>query len=286
MSEDVDLLRRANALFGTPATAVPSLNIGETRSRAEALMAGAPSAAADAVQRSVSGVRSAVGTDEAMTRLVQRLSASHEEGQRSTRQVLEAALADRAPAADTPMGRAELRRRMAARLRDQHQHVSRSRSQSRALALRIRRLRYLRAVAARRRAGAPLPGGGNGRAAIIAAMKRALDIKGIHDPRARARWLRGVDTLTGRESGHNNGAVNTEDSNARKGTPSKYAFQFIEPTFRSYWEPGTPRAQSNLVSQGAAFINYAMGRYGVHADGSNLADRIQQADPRRGPRGY
>lgn len=286
MTDDVELLRRANALFGVPAGGPPNLNSSDVRARAEALVAGAPSAAAGAVERSVSGVRAAVGTDEAMARLVQRLSASHEDGQRSTRAVLEAALADRAPAADTPMGRAELRRRMAARLRDQHQHVSRSRAQSRALALRIRRLRYLRALAARRRAGAPLPGGGNGRAAVVAAIRRALDIKGIHDPRARARWERGMDLVAKRESNYNALAVNNWDSNAAKGTPSKGAWQFIEPTFRSYWEPGTSRNQSNLVSQACAFINYAMGRYGVSGDGSNLADRIQQADPRRGPKGY
>lgn len=37
-----------------------------------------------------------------------------------------------------------------------------------------------------------------------------------------------------RESNFQTGAVNNWDSNAKKGTPSKGLFQFIEPTFKSY----------------------------------------------------
>ncbi len=46
-----------------------------------------------------------------------------------------------------------------------------------------------------------------------------------------------------------------------------------------------PFANAHLA-QAAAFVNYAMGRYNVSADGSDLAQKIQQADPRRSPRGY
>lgn len=50
--------------------------------------------------------------------------------------------------------------------------------------------------------------------------------------------------------------------------------------------PGTSTNIHDLVAQACAFINYARGHYGVAADASNLADLIQQADPRRSPRGY
>ncbi len=285
---ELDLLKRAHELFGVPSSPPPSLSAGETRSRVDGLPAGSPEVARGAAERSFSGVRAAVGTDDAVVRAVERLVASHEAGQRSTRQVLDAALADRIPAADTPMGAREAARRRAARLRDQHRHVALSREQSRVLAGRIRRLRYLRMLLAERRGvnSSPPGGRGDGRAAILAGMRQALDIKGIGDPGARANWLRGADIVTGRESGHDNDAVNNWDSNARAGTPSKHAYQFIGSTFRAYHEPGTSLDQSNLVSQAAAFINYAMGHYGVRADGSNLAARIQQADPSRAPRGY
>lgn len=71
-----------------------------------------------------------------------------------------------------------------------------------------------------------------------------------------------------------------------RGTPSRGVWQFIAPTFAAYHEPGTSTNIHDLVAQACAFINYARGHYGVAADASNLADLIQQADPRRSPRGY
>ena len=129
-------------------------------------------------------------------------------------------------------------------------------------------------------ASSPVAGG------IDAAISRALDIKGITDPRARRNWATGMKVVTTRESGNDINAVNNWDSNAAKGTPSQGAFQFIEPTFRAYHEPGTSPFLRDPVAQGAAFVNYAMGRYNVSADGSDLAQKIQQADPTRPPRGY
>ncbi len=126
----------------------------------------------------------------------------------------------------------------------------------------------------------------SGRPAVLAAIRKALDIKGIHGPAARARWERGMDLVARRESNYNANAINNWDSNAVRGTPSKGAWQFIAPTFAAYHQPGTSRDIHNLVAQACAFINYAMGRYGVAADASNLADRIQQADPHRAPKGY
>ncbi|ORW52949.1 transglycosylase [Mycobacterium paraense] len=188
----------------------------------------------------------------------------------ATRLNLDAALTDAMPAADTPMGRREAMARMAGRLRAQHGHIVRSRARARQLALRLRRLRYPRTSAA----------------TVRTAIRKALDIKGIHDPVARARWARGMDLVARRESNYDAYAVNNWDSNAARGTPSKGAWQFIAPTFAAYHEPGTSASIHDLVAQACAFINYARGRYGVAADASDLADRIAQADPRRGPRGY
>ena len=125
-----------------------------------------------------------------------------------------------------------------------------------------------------------------GAATIGAAINRALDIKGITNPRARRNWETGMMVVSARESGHNPNATNNWDSNAAKGTPSQGAFQFIEPTFRAYHEPGTSPFLRDPVAQATAFVNYAMDRYGVSADGSDLAARIQQADPTRPPKGY
>jgi hypothetical protein len=125
-----------------------------------------------------------------------------------------------------------------------------------------------------------------GAANIRAAINRALDLKGITNPRARHYWETGMMVVSARESGHNPNAQNNSDSNAAKGTPSQGAFQFIEPTFRAYHEPGTSTNLRDPVAQAAAFVNYAMGRYGVSPTGEDLAQRIQQADPTRSPRGY
>ncbi len=95
-----------------------------------------------------------------------------------------------------------------------------------------------------------------------------------------------MDLVARRESNYDAYAQNNWDSNAARGTPSVGAWQFIAPTFAAYHEPGTSASIHDLVAQACAFINYARGRYGVAADASDLADRIPQADPRRGPRGY
>ena len=194
--------------------------------------------------------------------------------------VVDGAKADLTSATDTPIARREAVARMAARLRAQHRHVLNARRRAQLLTMRLRRLRY------RQRRGAMRGGQGSGHKAVVAAIRKALDIKGIHDPAARARWERGMDLVARRESNYNANAVNDWDSNAARGTPSKGAWQFIAPTFAAYHEPGTSRDIHNLVAQACAFINYAMGRYGVAAGATNLADLIQQADPRRSPKGY
>ncbi|MBY0440586.1 MAG: transglycosylase SLT domain-containing protein [Mycobacteriaceae bacterium] len=121
---------------------------------------------------------------------------------------------------------------------------------------------------------------------VRAAIRAALDIKGITNPVARAHWEAGMMTVADRESGFNPNAVNRYDENARQGNPSEGAFQMIGTTFRAYHEPGTPSNNHDLVAQAAAFINYVQDRYGVVSNGSNLEALVQQADPTRPPKGY
>lgn len=235
-----------------------------------------PPAAALRARNSAQGLRRSADTDRAVTGIIAAARAQHANASAATRTELHAARADTMPAADTPTGRREANARMAARLRAQHRHIVRSRSHAHLSALQLRRLHYARSR----------PAIGGGRAAVLAAIRKALDIKGIHDPAARARWERGMDLVARRESNYTAGAINNWDSNAAKGTPSRGVWQFTGPTFAAYHEPGTSPRIHDLLSQACAFINYARGHYGVAADASNLADRIQQADPRRAPRGY
>jgi hypothetical protein len=127
---------------------------------------------------------------------------------------------------------------------------------------------------------------GPGADAFRAAVRRGLDIKGIIDPVARANWETGLMVVAGRESDFSNTAVNDEDSNAADGNHSVGTLQFTRTTYEAYHEAGTSTDRRDNVGQVCAFINYAMGKHGVSADGSDLADKIQQADPTRPPKGY
>ncbi|OBB85203.1 transglycosylase [Mycobacterium sp. 852002-30065_SCH5024008] len=272
----VTALSRGHGLFAGETIAAP---VGSGHQHPEVRTDGLPAAAAKGSTNALTELRQSTETDRALARIVATARDDHAQARTATRAVLEDAMADSTPA-DTPVARREAMARMAARLRTQHRHILNSRRRARLLALRIRRLRY------RQRRAAMRGDQGNGRAAVLAAIRKALDIKGIHDPAARVRWERGMDLVARRESNYNANAVNDWDSNAARGTPSKGAWQFIGPTFAAYHQPGTSRDIHNLVAQACAFINYAMGRYQVAADASNLADRIQQADPRRSPKGY
>lgn len=272
------LVRAHNLFAGTPS----SPHIGDVAERTHAIArhaAGLPKTASARSGASIKLLNHSSHADRTVGDIIAAARADHAHARAATRAVLEAAESDVTPAADTPMGRREAMARMATRLRTQHRHVIEARRRAKLLARRLRRLHC-----PQRRS---MHGNhASGRQAVLAAIRKALDIKGIHDPAARARWERGMDLVARRESNYNANAINNWDSNAARGTPSKGAFQFIAPTFAAYHQPGTSRDIHNLVAQACAFINYAMGRYGVAVDASNLADRIQQADPRRSPKGY
>lgn len=272
------LVRAHNLFAGTPI----SPHIGDVAEQTHAMArhaAALPKTASARSGASIKLLNHSSHADRTVGDIIAAARADHEHARAATRAVLEAAESDVTPAADTPMGRREAMARTATRLRNQHRHVTKARRRAKLLARRLRRLHY-----PQRRS---MHGNhASGRQAVLAAIRKALDIKGIHDPAARARWERGMDLVARRESNYNANAINNWDSNAARGTPSKGAFQFIAPTFAAYHQPGTSRDIHNLVAQACAFINYAMGRYGVAVDASNLADRIQQADPRRSPKGY
>ncbi|MDQ5934627.1 MAG: hypothetical protein QG574_1933, partial [Cyanobacteriota bacterium erpe_2018_sw_21hr_WHONDRS-SW48-000092_B_bin.40] len=70
-----------------------------------------------------------------------------------------------------------------------------------------------------------------------------------------------VNLIVQRESSWNPNIVNTWDSNARKGTPSKGLMQTIGPTFNSYSIPGHKNI-FNPVDNMIAGIRYSVSRYG------------------------
>jgi SLT domain-containing protein len=273
MAQAVTALARGHNLFSGKTS-----DAGVTSLRTHAYRDGLPDAAAKRSLQSVEQLRRTASTDQALARIMATARADRAYASAATRRVLDDAKADAMPAADTPTGRREAMARMAARLRAQHRHIVNAHRRAQIQALRLRRLRYHQRPTMRNDQ--------NGRGAVLNAIRKALDIKGIHDPVARARWERGMDLVARRESNYDAHAVNDWDSNAARGTPSKGAWQFIAPTFAAYHQPGTSHDIHNLVAQACAFINYAMGRYGVAANASNLADLIQQADPRRSPKGY
>ena len=107
-------------------------------------------------------------------------------------------------------------------------------------------------------------------------------------------WLKGFKTLCQRESTFNPNAINTTDYNARgepvgDGHPlncSRGLAQCIPPTFAAHHANGTSNSIYDPVANIAASMGYVRQRYQVSVDGSDLARKVQQADPTRPPKGY
>jgi LysM repeat protein len=107
-------------------------------------------------------------------------------------------------------------------------------------------------------------------------------------------WIRGYQVLCQRESSGRPNAINNYDANAHgavqaDGYPlhcSRGVAQCIPDTFANYHASGTTGNIYDPVANIAASMQYVMNRYGVSDDGSNLAERVQQADPNRSPAGY
>jgi hypothetical protein len=136
----------------------------------------------------------------------------------------------------------------------------------------------------------------SGQAAVGNYLDKALDARGVTNAGARANWKKGMSTIASRESTFNSPSkqVNRTDSNAvgpkqSDGAPAKAsrgAFQTIPSTFAENHQAGTSNDIYDPVANAAAAMNYVQKRYGVASDGSDLARKVQQADPNRSPKGY
>lgn len=282
VAEAMAALERGHQLFAGTSVPVAGAGQGEHDFHADRITGstsagGVPESAHAKSGATVAGLHRLAGVDSELAAVVGQAQAGREHASRATRAILDAARADPMPAADTALGQREALRRMIIRLRAQHGHIVHSRAQARLLATRLRKLRYLREHT--RGAGGldEGPVSGDARGQTFAAIRKALDIKGIHDPAARARWERGMDTVAKREATYNKDAQNG---------PAVGEFQFHPDTFDAYHEPGTAHSRHDRVAEACAFINYVHHRYGVRMDGLNLAANVQQADPSRPPKGY
>ena len=107
-------------------------------------------------------------------------------------------------------------------------------------------------------------------------------------------WVKGYKTLCERESSYNPNAINTTDYNANgqrvgDGHPlncSRGITQCIPPTFAAFHVNGTSKSIYDPVANIASSMEYVRHQYKVSADGSDLARKVQQADPTRPAKGY
>jgi SLT domain-containing protein len=311
MRRALQLLANAHNLFGAAEYFVtgPPQPPTELEQLAAALGQGAASDGIDSsvkphIVRLTRALRSTAGTDSELDAVLSAARSGHSLGSRVTGMVLDEAYDDSAPAADTPLGRREAVRRMAARLRTQHHHIDRSDRLSHALAQRTGDLDY----SDRRRNRRPGYGPGSrplplravryvkshGRGHVRHRIAEALDQLGVTDPVARHNWIRGYETLIARESGGRASAIASEPATAPgaaqpDGHGLGYArglTQTIPATFARFHQPGTSTNIYDPVANICASMNYVRHRYGVSLDGANLIALVQQANARRQPKGY
>lgn len=307
--QEIELLSRAHNLYtGRHIVVGPGRVPRQVADHAERLIRltarHSPGPAADATGALAAGLRHTAAVDTELATQLAAAGSDRELGRRATRTVLDEALADTAPAADTALGRREAQRRTAACLRAQHNRIHRSQRYSHLLARRVAHLAYPHHRSANPARHVPsglglalpavryTPSFGDGH--VRHRIGCALDRLGIGDPAARSNWLHGYETLIARESGGRALAVAAEPATdpgpvQADGHRLGYArgiTQTIPATFAGYHQPGTSNNIYDPVANICASMNYVMHRYGVGADGANLAALVQQADPRRRPRGY
>jgi SLT domain-containing protein len=302
----IELLARGHKLYGADHIDAGLADAPEQlRQRAERLVrvdGDAMGAAAPANLPMAAGLRRTAAADSELAAALADAHTDHGVGRQGTRLVLDDARSDSMPATDTPLGRQEALRRAATRLRQQRHYLHRSHRNSHLLASRLRRLAYLRRrhtpMSPASRVALPLSavryekafGPGHVRQRIAA----ALDHLGITDPAARRHWIRGYETLIGRESGGRPSMVATEPATAPGGIQpdgrglgfARGIAQTIPATFARYHQPSTSTNIYDPVANICASMNYVIHRYGVSLNGENLAAVVQQADAHRPPKGY
>lgn len=303
----LELLAHGHSLYGgSYLNPGPLTAPAELQRRAEQLVQvtanGGVESASPRVLRLADVLESTAGADSQLDTVLADAFTTHSLGQRATRMILDDAHGDPAPAADTPLGRREALRRMAARLHRQRDYIHRSHRRSRVIAQRTKQLGYMhrRHVPGHVSAAGALPLGAvryeksYSHSHVRQRIATALDHMGITDPAARRNWIRGYETLIARESGGCPTAVASEPATApgptqRDGHGLGYArgiTQTIPATFAQFHQPGTSTDIYDPVANICASMNYVIHRYGVSADGSNLVALVQQADARRPPKGY
>ncbi len=303
----LELLARGHSLYGAGHVDAGLADGPEQlRRRADRLVAVSVEGMGAAVPvnvRMAAGLQRTAAVDSELAAALAGARTGHAIGRHGTRRILDDARSDSMPAADTPLGRQEALRRMAARLRRQQRHLHRSQRNSHLLARRLRRLDYRRrrhVTVGHAASVGPLPltairyekafGPGHVRQRIAA----ALNHLGITDPAARRNWIRGYETLIARESGGRPSAVASNPATAPGGMqPDGHSLgyargfaQTIPATFARYHQPGTSTNIYDPVANICASMNYVIHRYGVSLNGGNLVALVQQADAHRPPKGY
>ncbi|SKO36011.1 NLP/P60 family protein [Mycobacteroides abscessus subsp. abscessus] len=198
--ETLELLRRGHALFSSPGAA-PTLTGGDHADLDSRLArnAGVPIGGAQQIYAKDLGdaraaIKDAISKDATLRAAIAKMMAEHEEARLQSKKILDAAMADNAPAADTPMGQREAMARKAAYLREHAQLIARTRARSRASAAQLRALRYRRAGRGRRAMRLDpellrrIPPGRGG-----AALKEALTQLGVTYVYGGTDWGKGID---------------------------------------------------------------------------------------------
>jgi hypothetical protein len=303
LTEGHNLYRATGHVDAGPAQAPAELENRAGALQRWAASDGIDSAARPQIVRFTNALLNTAGTDSELNTLRSDAGSGHSLGRRTTGTILDEARDDSAPAGDTPLGRREALRRMASRLRSQHHHINGSQRLAHALVRRTVKLSYPHSRHLPRSGhpqSSPLPlhavryVKSLRRGHIRSRIAEALDRLGIADPVARHNWLRGYETLIGRESGGRASAVGSEPATVPgpvqpDGHGLGYArglTQTLPATFARFHQPGTSTDIYDPVANICASMNYVMHRYGVRLDGSNLVASVQQADARRPPRGY
>lgn len=143
-TDTLELIRRCHEVFGAAGTPPELIGADTEQGRHEPPLSSGPAHRhyADKQLCGAAVLRTAAELDAELRNVLALVLSAHEQGARESKAVLDAATADQAAAADTPMGEREAAARQAAYLRAQHDILQRAQSQAQQAAEQLRRLRY------------------------------------------------------------------------------------------------------------------------------------------------